>query len=133
MRGRWRATLIGAVAAFACLPAVGAAGAVGRHGPALPARMLIYAQEWSLWPSRSVVPAGRVTVQLSNRGMDAHDLRIRRVNQTGAMIGRGEGVAMTASGRLRQSTWRLGAGAYELYCSMPGHAARGMQARLRVK
>ena len=55
------------------------------------------------------------------------------IKQTGAMIGRVEGVAVTASGQLRQSTWRLGAGTYELYCSMPGHAARGMQARIRVK
>jgi uncharacterized cupredoxin-like copper-binding protein len=94
--------------------------------------MLVYAQEWSLWPSRSAVPAGKVTVQLWNRGMDAHDLRIRRVNQTGAMIGRTEDVAVTASGQLRQSTWRLGAGTYELYCSMPGHAARGMHTRVRV-
>jgi hypothetical protein len=125
--------VIGGVAALACLPAVPAAGAARRHAPALAARMLVYAQEWSLWPSRSAVPAGTVTVQLWNRGMDAHDLRIRRVNQTGAMIGRAEGVAVTAPGQLHQSTWRLGAGIYELYCSMPGHAARGMHARLRVK
>jgi uncharacterized cupredoxin-like copper-binding protein len=133
MRRRWCTALIGGVAALACLPAVPAAGAAPRHAPALPARMLVYAQEWSLWPSRSTVPAGKVTVQLWNRGMDAHDLRIRRVDQTGATVGRVEGVAVTASGQLHQSTWRLGAGTYELYCSMPGHAARGMRARLHVK
>jgi uncharacterized cupredoxin-like copper-binding protein len=129
MRRRWCTALIGGVAALACLPAVPAAGAASR----LPSRMLVYAQEWSLWPSRASVPAGKVTVQLWNRGMDAHDLRIRRVNQMGAMIGRAEGVAVTASGQLHQSTWRLGAGTYELYCSMPGHAARGMRVRIRVK
>jgi uncharacterized cupredoxin-like copper-binding protein len=129
MRRRWIA-LVGAVAAVACLPAASAAGVA--RGRAVPSRMLVYAQEWSLWPSRSTVPAGKVIVQLWNRGMDAHDLRIRRVRQTGAMIGRAEGVAVTASGQLHQSTWRLGAGTYELYCSMPAHAARGMHARIRV-
>ena len=132
MTRRWWTALVGGVAALACLPAIPAAGAAPRHAPRPPSRMLVYAQEWSLWPSRSAVPAGKVTVQLWNRGMDAHDLRIRRVNQTGAMIGRTEGVAVTASGQLHQSTWRLGAGTYELYCSMPGHAARGMHARIRV-
>jgi plastocyanin len=132
MTRQWRTALIGGVAAVACLPAIPAAGAAPRQAPRPPVRMLVYAQEWSLWPSRSAIPAGKVTVQLWNRGMDAHDLRIRRVNWTGAMIGRTEAVAVTASGQLHQSTWRLGAGTYELYCSMPGHAARGMHARIRV-
>jgi hypothetical protein len=133
MRWRWWTALIGGVATLACLPAVPAAGAGRRQAPTLPSRMLVYAQEWSLWPSRSVVPAGKVTVQLWNRGMDAHDLRIRRLNQTGAMVGSVQGVAVAQSGQLHQSTWRLGAGSYELYCSMPGHAARGMRARIRVR
>ncbi len=74
-----------------------------------------------------------MTVQLWNRGMDAHDLRIRRLNATGAMIGRVEGVATAQSGHLRQSTWRLSAGTYQLYCSMPGHAARGMKVVIHVR
>jgi plastocyanin len=138
MRRRW---LSGAVAAAAMLvlgvPAVPAAGA-GRprpHAPAAgyPARLLVYAQEWSLWPSRTSLPAGRVTVQLWNRGMDAHDLRIRRLNASGATAGRVEGVATAQSGQLHQSTWRLGAGTYQLYCSMPGHAARGMKVVIHVR
>jgi hypothetical protein len=95
--------------------------------------MLVYAQEWSLWPSRTSIPAGAVTVQLWNRGMDAHDLRIRRLNATGAMIGRLQGVRATQSGQVHTSTWRLGKGTYELYCSMPGHAARGMRVTLHVR
>jgi hypothetical protein len=131
-RAGWikRVAVLAGVAA-ACLPAVPAAGAP--QGRALPSRMLVYAQEWSLWPSRSSVPAGKVTVQLWNRGMDAHDLRIRRLNETGAMIGSVQDVAVTQSGQLHQSTWRLGAATYELYCSMPGHAARGMRVRIRVR
>src|SRR5438309_118693 len=107
----------------AALALSSAAGAAPRQHP--PARMLVYAQEWSLWPSRHTVPAGRVTVQLWNRGQDAHDLRIRRVTRRGVMFGKIQGVSLTASGKLGQATWRLGSGRYELYCSLPQHRKRG--------
>jgi hypothetical protein len=98
-----------------------------------PARMLVYAQEWSLYPSRGAIPAGRVVVQLWNRGQDAHDVRIRRLDRHGHMIGRPQGVRVTQSGRLREASWRLTPGRYELYCSMPGHLRLGMHSRLLVR
>jgi uncharacterized cupredoxin-like copper-binding protein len=124
------------LAATVLLVAVGFAAASaapgGKRSP-LPARMLVYAQEWSLMPSRASVPAGKVTVQLWNRGEDAHDLRIRRLNSTGSMVGRAQGVALTQSGGLHQATWKLGAGRYEMYCSLPGHLMRGMHVRITVR
>ena len=118
--------------------AVGAAVASGAPRAAArasrtPARMLVYAQEWSLWPSRTAAPAGRVIVQLWNRGQDAHDLQIRRLDARGHMIGRAQAVGVTQSGALREATWRLGAGRYELYCSMPGHLRRGMHTKFAVR
>ncbi len=122
--------LAAATGALAALPAVAKTPtAAHRHAPA---RMLVDAQEWSLWPSRSSLPAGRVVVQLWNRGQDAHDLRIRRLRR-GLMSGRAQGVRVTQSGRLSQATWQLAKGSYELYCSMPGHLQRGMHARLTVR
>jgi hypothetical protein len=97
-----------------------------------PARLLVYAQEWSLWPSRPSLPAGHVIVQLWNRGQDAHDLRIRRLRH-GVMVGRTQGAAVTQSGRLSQSRWSLGPGTYQLYCSMPGHMKRGMRTRITIR
>jgi hypothetical protein len=98
-----------------------------------PARILVYAQEWSLWPSRGSLPPGSVIVQLWNRGEDAHNLRIRRLGSGGRMVARAQAVAVTQSGKLSEATWRLGPGRYELYCSMPGHLKRGMHAWLRVR
>ncbi len=98
-----------------------------------PAHLLVYAQEWSLWGSRDTVPAGIVTVQLWNRGQDAHDLRIRRLSRAGHMVGGVQRVSVTLSGALRQARWHLGPGRYELYCSMPGHLARGMHTVLVVR
>jgi uncharacterized cupredoxin-like copper-binding protein len=73
-----------------------------------------------------------VIVQLSNRGMDAHDLRIRRLVH-GHMTGRTQGVAVTQSGGLSQATWHLSPGRYVLYCSMPGHYKKGMHTQLVVR
>jgi plastocyanin len=98
-----------------------------------PARLLVYAQEWSLWPSRSTLNPGSVIVQLWNRGQDAHDVRIRRLDSHGVMVGRTQGVPVIQSGQLRQATWHLSKGTYELYCSMSGHMKRGMHARLTVR
>jgi uncharacterized protein YbdZ (MbtH family) len=108
----------------------GAAAASRKHAPV---HLLINAQEYSLWPSRSSVPAGTLLVELWNRGQDMHDAWIRRLNSSGQMVGPVLGrVAVTMPGRISQATWRLKAGRYELYCSMPGHMALGMHAKLTV-
>jgi plastocyanin len=133
-----RAVVAGVVLAItAVLAAAGSlsasASAAAAAATRSPARMLVYAQEWSLWPSRGSLPPGSVTVQLWNRGEDAHNLRIRRLGRSGLMVGRAQAVAVTQSGKLSEATWRLGPGRYELYCSMPGHLKRGMHAWLRVR
>jgi uncharacterized cupredoxin-like copper-binding protein len=117
------ASTIGTSVSSATLPA-GAAAA--------PARLLVYAQEWSLWPSRPTVRAGKLIVQLWNRGQDAHDLRIRRLRR-GTMVGGTQGDSVTQSGKISQATWHLAPGTYELYCSMPGHLKRGMHTRITVR
>jgi len=127
MRSRRSGTVLLAVVCAAALSAIGADAA-----SRAPARMLVYAQEWSLWPSRTSLPAGKVVVQLWNRGQDAHDLRIRRL-RGGHMTGAAHGVAVTESGGISAATWHLAPGHYELYCSMPGHLARGMHTTVIVR
>jgi uncharacterized cupredoxin-like copper-binding protein len=127
-----RRRLLAAVAAGACalavVPVIGADAAKSKP----PARLLVYAQEWSLWPSRTTLPAGTVIVQLWNRGQDAHDLRIRHLVH-GHMTGRTQGVKLTLSGGLSQATWHLRKGLYMLYCSMPGHYQMGMHTPIKVR
>jgi hypothetical protein len=135
MTERGAISVLAAIASLACAAVAagtGIAGASSKPAPA-PARMLVYAQEWSLWPSRTSLPARRVVVQLWNRGQDAHDLRIRRLGSHGRMVGPAQGVAVTQSGKLSEARWRLRPGRYELYCSMPGHMKLGMHFRLRVQ
>jgi hypothetical protein len=97
-----------------------------------PARMLVTAREWSLTLSRGTAPAGPLTVQLYNRGQDAHNLNIRRLDRRKRMTGPRQRVSLTQSGGLTQATWQLKPGRYELYCSLPGHARQGMKAFLTV-
>jgi plastocyanin len=125
---RLLATAICAVLAVAA--GAGAASAARKHAPA---HLLIDAQEWSLWPSRSSVPAGTVLVELWNRGQDMHDTWIRRLDAGGRMVGPVLGrVKVTMPGHISDATWHLKAGRYELFCSMPGHMKLGMHADLTV-
>jgi uncharacterized cupredoxin-like copper-binding protein len=129
---RGRFALLGVAAAAVVAAGAGTSAAMPTGEAAHPpARLLVYAQEWSLWPSRPSVKPGTVIVQLWNRGQDAHDLRIRRLRR-GAMVGRTQGDAITQSGKVSQASWRLSPGTYELYCSMPNHLKRGMHMRIAV-
>jgi hypothetical protein len=117
--------LLAALLALALL-APGAASAA-------PARMLVTADEWMLLTSRQAVNAGRVQVQLYNRGEDAHDIAARRVNRLGRRVGRKHTIPETRPGELAESTWRLRPGRYRLWCTLREHEAAGMRAGLRVR
>jgi hypothetical protein len=118
-----RALLLAPLLALALAPAAEAA----------PARMLVTADEWMLLSSRQAVKAGRVQVQLYNRGEDAHDIAARRVDRLGRRVGRTWRIPETLSGELGQATWRLKPGKYRLWCTLREHAAAGMRAGLRAR
>ncbi len=124
-------------AAVLLVAAAGSTGSLPASGRATarryPARLLVYAQEWSLWPSRTSLPAGKVIVQLANRGQDAHDLAIRAVNRRGAIKGAAQLLATVRSGALGQASWHLRPGRYMLYCTLPGHSRKGMHTVLIVQ
>jgi uncharacterized cupredoxin-like copper-binding protein len=118
---------------LAVLSAAGAVASVAAKPKPPPTHLLVYAQEWSLWPSRAKLPAGTVHVELWNRGQDMHDLRIRHLNTRGQMVGTIDGsVKVTPAGAISHATWHLKPGRYMIYCSMPGHFAQGMHARIAV-
>ncbi len=100
---------------------------------AAPARMLVTADVWMLLSSRQSVRAGRLVMQLYNRGEDAHDLAARRVTRERGRVGRTFRVRETRPGDLGEATWRLKSGKYSLWCTLPGHRAAGMRATLRAR
>jgi plastocyanin len=117
-----RAALVAAGLLAVLLP--GAADA--RRRQAVPSRMLVAAREFDLTLSRTTLAAGPAIIQLANQGEDGHDLHI---------AGRGATRAIAETHPGATAIWRgtLKPGRYRLYCSLPGHAAAGMRATIRVR
>jgi uncharacterized cupredoxin-like copper-binding protein len=77
-------------------------------------------------PARKV-PAGKVTFAVKNAGHIGHDLVVSGPGVKGAAK-----TALLNPGQTAKLTVTLAAGSYTLYCSVPGHRAAGMVAKLTV-
>ncbi len=107
----------------------GEAPATSPAGPPAPARVQVIAKEYSFTLSRPEVPAGEVVVELVNRGEDTHNLHLLEPaagSEPGALPN-------TTPGGVRDLKLNLHAGSYTLFCSLPGHEAKGMKATLIVR
>jgi plastocyanin len=93
-----------------------------------PARVQVIAKEYSFTLSRPEVPAGEVVLELVNRGEDAHNLHVAE-----GTAGTEQGATPnTEPGAVRDLHVTLRPGSYTLFCSLPGHEAKGMHATLVV-
>jgi len=95
--------------------------------PRPPARVQVVAQEFRYSLSRRKVKAGRVIIELVNRGEDTHDLDLKRVG--GKRIFHFPDVE---PGHYVDRELRLRPGRYVLWCAIADHSERGMRATLRV-
>jgi uncharacterized cupredoxin-like copper-binding protein len=112
----------------AILAAVGLAAAFAASAAGAPDRVLVRGSEWEITLSKRKVQPGRVIVQFLNDGEDPHDLRLQR-DGGGPELGIGElepGDYANLDVRLRRAS------SYRLWCSLPQHRERGMEATLRV-
>jgi plastocyanin len=110
-------------------PAPPAGEAPPAEPPASPARVQVIAKEYSFTLSRAEVPAGNVIVELVNGGEDPHNLHLLETaadSEAGAFPN-------TAPGVHEDLELNLRAGTYTLFCSLPGHEAKGMKATLTVR
>ena len=92
-----------------------------------PARVQVVAQEFSYSLSRTKVRAGRVIVELVNRGQDTHDLDLRRIGGTRIIH-----FPSVQPGHLVDRELKLIPGRYLLWCAIADHREQGMHAILRV-
>lgn len=111
--------LVGLAFAGAAMPAQAAAPL---------SRVQVVALEFHYRLSRVRVPAGPVRIELANFGQDEHDLTLQRVG--GEKLYR---LPKALPGQRQILNLRLKPGVYRLSCSLADHAARGMQAQLRVR
>jgi uncharacterized cupredoxin-like copper-binding protein len=79
-------------------------------------------KEFKMILATSTLKAGTVTFQIKNTGVIAHDLAI-----TG-----GPKSSLIKPGGTGTLTAKLKAGTVELYCSVPGHKAAGMDLKVKV-
>ncbi len=106
------------------------AAAQARSTTRAPSRLLVSGDEYRLVLSRAAVKRGPAVIQFLNRGEDPHDLRLARI---GASTTRMVSAPEVRSGDLVELDTRLRTGRYLMWCSLPGHRERGMQAVLKVR
>jgi len=112
-----------------------AGGAPGAEAPATPtgpAHVQVTAEDTGAFRfilSRGSVPAGPVAIEFVNHGQDEHNLNVKPGEES--LVGSLPNTAPGAHPSL--PTLDLHAGTYTLFCSLPGHEAKGMKATLAVE
>ena len=78
-------------------------------------------KEFKFTLSKKIVPHGKVTFKLVNKGSLSHDFKIQ--GKKSAMIGKGKSGTLTVT---------LTKGSKPYLCTVPGHSAAGMKGTLKV-
>jgi plastocyanin len=113
-------------------PAGGTSAGEAPVTPVAPARVQVTAEDsegFRFVLSRPTVPAGKVIIEFVNHGQDEHNLNAVEPTE-GSVVGSLPNTAPNAHPSL---TVNLRPGSYTLFCSLPGHEAKGMKATLVVK
>jgi plastocyanin len=95
--------------------------------PPAPARIGVGAFEFYFILSATRLKAGDTIAELNNRGEDPHDLHISRLDGSSEVV-------IPETGPLTYARVRFDTqpGTYRLWCSLPFHAERGMDANVEV-
>ena len=120
------AAMISAVEIFGAEGEAKANGNAQAQQAAPAATVQVRETEFKIAPAPATVAApGKVTFVVENAGKIPHDLAVQGSGGTTktALISPGKSAKLTAT---------LAAGTYTLYCTVPGHKAAGMVAKLTV-
>lgn len=88
--------------------------------------LTVVEKEYSITPSKTSLPPGTYTFQISNEGKFAHNLTVSGPAVSAAAA------PDIAPGQSGQLTVTLMKGSYELWCSIDGHKDLGMDIHLAV-
>jgi uncharacterized cupredoxin-like copper-binding protein len=117
------AALLALVAAAGCGSSGGDTAPTGRPGSVVDVTLRDYTIDC---PSCGSLAAGQVTFHVTNQGPSAHNLT---VGQAATMLNTTQNFP---EGQQRDVTVDLHPGSYTLYCSIPGHEAKGMKLDVTV-
>ncbi len=101
--------------------------AAGGEGPPVRTIRVRESEFKIVLPALGTLPAGKVTFVVQNAGKIQHDLGVR-----GPAVSGTPKTPLISPGGSAKLTVSLEKGSYTLYCSVPGHEAAGMQAKLAV-
>ena len=96
--------------------------------PSVP-HVQVSAVEYSFSLSRTTVPAGKVVLEFVNDGQDEHNLNLSPPEE-GSPV---QAFANTPAKGVGELELEMRPGSYTLFCSLPGHEAKGMKATLVVE
>ena len=123
-----------------CDPVTGAPAGTALPAPVLPTvepplprdphRVLVQAANFFYSLSQRSLDAGEETIELANRGEDAHNLNLQREGAAGEPI-----LAFPETPSFSNATLQfdLEPGTYKLWCSLPEHEGKGMHTTLVVE
>ena len=84
-------------------------------------------------PSRKTVKSGELTVQLINAGEDEHNMDMEKVgpgnSPEGPIV---VAVSAASKGASTPTTVDVEPGTYRMWCTLPGHAEKGMETTITV-
>jgi uncharacterized cupredoxin-like copper-binding protein len=107
--------------------AKGAESAAGREGPRVTTLKVQESEFRIALPALSTLPEGKITFVVQNVGKVPHNLAVR-----GGKVAGPTKTPLIPPGQSAKLTVSLSVGNYTLYCSVPGHEAAGMSAKLSV-
>jgi plastocyanin len=90
-------------------------------------------KHFSFEPTRTVVKAGTLTMQLINEGEDPHTMAIQRIGPGGTPEGKETVIPETASKGQNLETVEVQPGHYRMWCTLYHHAEEGMEFELTVE
>jgi plastocyanin len=85
-------------------------------------------------PSHKVVKPGELTVQLINKGEDEHNMDMEKVGPGNAPEGPiVVAVSAASNGNSKPTMVDVEPGTYRMWCTLPGHAEKGMETTITVE
>ncbi len=101
-----------------------AKGAQKKTTAAAPAKTVqVQEKEFAIVPASTKLTAGRYAFVVKNVGKIQHDLAVQELSAKTPLISPGQSATLTVT---------LAKGTYTLYCTVPGHRAAGMVAKVTV-
>jgi uncharacterized cupredoxin-like copper-binding protein len=110
--------------------------------PAIPGKIGVSVKEFSVNPSATQAPAGRVTFHVRNTGTIPHEMVVLRTDKPAGSLLNGARADETgnvgetgdlAPGATKTVSVKLKAGHYALVCNLPGHYSAGQHIDFTVK